>query len=102
MIYNARTKTYLNSKQVTIYSKSFQREENEEKEKKENVKNTNLSKAYKNENRTKEQEQHCREYSIKQTKNRIYDIARSNNWEWFITLTFDRNKNDSSDYDVII
>lgn len=102
MIYNARTKTYLNGKQVTIYSKSFQREEKEEKEEKENVKNTNLSKAYKNENRTKEQEQHCIEYSIKQTKNRIYDIARANNWEWFITLTFDRTKTDSSDYDIVI
>ena len=35
-------------------------------------------------------------------KNKIYRIARSNNWDWFITLTFDRTKTDASDYDTVI
>lgn len=90
-----RIKTFANSTQITIYSKSFSRE-NTEKEK-----NEKLCKNYKNENRTKEQEEHCKNYSIKQTKNRIYDIARANTWEWFITLTFDRKKKDSSDYEIV-
>ena len=96
MVYNARAKTFSRGQQVTIYSKTFSKNEEEKK------KNEKLSKSYKNINRTKEQEEHCKTYSIKQTKNRIYDIARANEWDWFITLTFDRKKKDSSDYDVVI
>lgn len=35
------------------------------------------------------------------TKNRIYNIARSNTWDWFITLTFNRDMTDSSEYDTV-
>lgn len=110
MIYNTRIKSYHNGKQVTIYSKSFEKQEKKDKDENKELKqeenqelnkNKKLSKAYKNENRTKEQEEHCIEYSIKQTKNRIYDIARSNHWEWFITLTFDRSKVFSNDYEIV-
>lgn len=97
MIYNTRVKTFAQSQQVTIYSKSFVREENEEQKK-----NENLRKGYKNTERTEQEENNCKNISIKQTKNRIYDIARSNTWEWFITLTFDRKQTDSSDYDIVI
>ena len=96
MDYNTRCKTYANGQQITIYSKTFSRDTEEKK------KNEKLSKGYKNKERTKEQEDDCKRISIKQTKNRIYDIARSNEWEWFITLTFDRKKKDSSDYDVVV
>ena len=109
MIYNARIKSYHNGQQVTIYSKSFEKQEKKEKENQELKqednqqmnKNRKLSKAYKNENRTKKQEEECKNISIKQTKNRIYDIARSIKWEWFITLTFDRSKVFSNDYDIV-
>lgn len=37
--------------------------------------------------------------SSRRSKNMIYDIARSNTWEWFITLTFNPEKVDSLDYD---
>lgn len=96
MIYNTRIKTYSKGQQVTIYSKTFEQDENTEK------KNKNFTKSYQNENRSKQQEEDCKRISIKQTKNRIYDIARANEWEWFITLTFDRKKKDSSDYDTIV
>ena len=98
MTYNTRVKTFPNGQHVTIYSKSFSKEE----EKEEKKKNKKLTKAYKNKERTKEQEEHCKTYSVKQTKNRIYDIARANTWEWFITLTFDRKKKDSSDYEIVV
>lgn len=96
MVYNARAKTFSRGQQVTIYSKTFSKNEEEKK------KNEKLSKSYKNVNRTEKQEDDCKRISIKQTKNRIYDIARANEWEWFITLTFDRKKKDSSDYDVVV
>ena len=40
--------------------------------------------------------------SSNRSKKAIYDIARSNKWDYFITLTFDRKKIDSTDYDLII
>ena len=95
MVYNTRAKTFPKGQQITIYSKTFS------KDIEGNKKNEKLSKAYKNEKRTEKQEDDCKRISIKQTKNRIYDIARSNEWQWFITLTFDRKKKDSSDYDVV-
>lgn len=97
MIYNTRIKTFAKSQQVTIYSKSFVKDEKEKKST-----NENFTKGYINENRTKQQEEHCKTYHLKQTKNSIYDIARSNEWDWFITITFDRNKTDSSDYDIVV
>lgn len=97
MIYNTRVKTFAQSQQITIYSKSFVREKKEEQKK-----NENLRKGYKNAERTEQEENNCKNISIKQTKNRIYDIARSNTWEWFITLTFDRKQTDSSDYDTVV
>ncbi len=37
--------------------------------------------------------------SMNRTKNRVYHLARSNVWEWFVTLTFNPAKVDSFDYD---
>ena len=39
--------------------------------------------------------------STSRTKQKAYSIMRSNNWEWFGTLTFDRTKIDSSDYEKV-
>ncbi|MDF2943578.1 MAG: hypothetical protein K0S01_2436 [Herbinix sp.] len=38
--------------------------------------------------------------SSRRSKNKIYDYARANDWEWFVTVTFDPQKVDSFDYDV--
>lgn len=40
--------------------------------------------------------------STNRSKNEIYGIARANEWTFFLTLTFDRNKTDSADYDLIM
>lgn len=37
--------------------------------------------------------------SLKRTIQAVYDIAKANVWEWFITLTFDPEKVNSYDYD---
>lgn len=39
--------------------------------------------------------------SMSRTKSQIYHIARSNIWEWFVTLTLDKNKIDRYDFDLI-
>lgn len=36
--------------------------------------------------------------SMRRTINMVYDIARSNSWDWFITLTFNPQKVDSFNY----
>lgn len=39
--------------------------------------------------------------SVNRTINIVYDLARSNTWEYFVTLTFDPDKVDSFDYTVV-
>lgn len=36
------------------------------------------------------------------SKQAIFEISRANEWDWFITLTFDRNVIDSSNYDLLV
>lgn len=40
--------------------------------------------------------------SMNRTINNIYHLARSNMWDWFITLTFDPQKVDSLNYDMCV
>lgn len=94
--YNSRLIQYSTEQQITFYSKTIT------KGKKKKELNTNFTKGYKNDKRTLEQAEHCKSISINRTKNKIYQLARANTWEWFITLTFDRKKNDSSDYQVVV
>lgn len=39
--------------------------------------------------------------SVNRTINTLYDLARSNSWEYFVTLTFNPDKVDSFDYNVV-
>lgn len=43
---------------------------------------------------------HSLKTSVNRSKNSLYHIARSNEWDLFITLTFDRELTDSSDYEL--
>lgn len=40
--------------------------------------------------------------SLKRAKAKIYDYARANEWDWFVTLTFDSNKVNRYDYDLCV
>lgn len=40
--------------------------------------------------------------SMNRSKQMIYGIARANKWDYFLTLTFDRNLVDSSDYKLVV
>jgi hypothetical protein len=42
--------------------------------------------------------QRCIISSVNRTKNNVYNYARGNVWEWFITLTFSKEKIDRYDY----
>lgn len=39
--------------------------------------------------------------SFSRTKNKIYDIVRSNTWDWFVTFTFNKEKVDRYDYSEV-
>lgn len=52
--------------------------------------------------RTEQAIQHSRIVSLNRSVQKIYEIAFSNKWDYFITLTFDPKKVDSLDYDVVI
>ena len=51
--------------------------------------------------RTQEDIEHSQRVSMNRTIQKIYEIARSNRWEYFITLTFDPQKHNSKNYDYI-
>lgn len=42
--------------------------------------------------------EHSLQNSLSRARNKVYHLARSNEWEWFFTLTFDPNKVNSFDY----
>lgn len=90
--YNVKLLTYPHGQQVTLYKKAIQA----------GIKNENLRRDYKNVERTKEQSVHNLTVSLNRTKNNIYNIARSYSWEWFITLTFNRDLTDASNYDLVV
>lgn len=92
--YNCRVLSYPLGDHVTVYDRTISR----------GTKNEKLTKSHQkeNENRSLKQEEHSKQVSLSRTKNTIYNIARSNIWEWFITLTFDRRITDSSSYDEVV
>lgn len=94
MFYNCRLYDYAVGQHVTFYTKTINTGT-------ENQMNENFTKTYQNENRTEEQEKHSINVSYNRTKQKIYNLARSNKWEWFITITFDRTQTDASDYEQI-
>lgn len=102
MEYNCRVFDYPTGQHVSIYRKTITRKDKTNDNEPENAKkNEHFTKTYQNEHRTEEEEEHSKQVSLSATKNRIYNIARSNEWDWFITLTFDRQKTDASDYDMV-
>lgn len=50
----------------------------------------------------RDKEEECLRRSARRSKNKIKEIAYSNKWDYFLTLTFDPNKVDSFDYDAVV
>lgn len=93
-LYNCRRYQYESGEHITFFHKAITRGKEVET-------NENLNKTHDISERTEEQEKHCIHSANSRAKNKVYRIARSNTWDWFITLTFDRTKTDASDYDEI-
>lgn len=96
MIYNIRIKRYLPGvKQVTTYSREKQRGKASplkgRKKAKIDINELDPDQFIRRLNK-------CVNNSTRRTVNMIYDIARSNVWEWFITFTFNPDLVDSFDY----
>lgn len=47
------------------------------------------------------QKGHAIHSSMNRTIQKIYEVSRANIWDYFLTLTFDRKKLDSSDYNLL-
>lgn len=107
-VYNVRIKEYLHSTKITKYSNPIFYDK-----KKSSIEDAALLDDDMEEDipeqeekitseQTSEQAAHSLQVSLNRTKNVIYDLAKSNDWEWFITFTFDPNRYDSTDYDVVV
>lgn len=55
----------------------------------------------KSKERTQKQIEHGIESSVNRTINQIYMLSRANRWDYFITLTIDLQKLDSTDFNLI-
>ena len=100
MQYNVKIIDYLDSTQVRIYGRPVKLEDKikiTESLQKANVKQTKQEKSQ----RTYEQVQHSIRTSVNRTVNQIYALSRSNRWDYFITLTIDPKKLDSTDFNLI-
>lgn len=89
--YNYKVCEYAHGTKITNYSKPIYTDQ-----KKRNHR-SQLSEA----ERTPEMIKHSLQTSLNRTKNTIFDLSKSNEWEFFITLTFDPKKYDSTNYDTV-
>lgn len=93
MNYNVKTIEYVDSVQVRTYKRPV------------TVSNKitfpEQKQISKSKERTQKQIEHSIESSVNRTINQIYMLSRSNRWDYFITLTIDLQKLDSTDFNLI-
>lgn len=100
-IYNLRVYEYADSVQVRVYNRPFiTTEEVAEIPLAIPYEEPEQEKVYTSELSEKQKEGSSRS-SMNRTIQKIYEISRANMWEYFLTLTFDRKKIDSSNYDLL-
>lgn len=108
MSYNVRLYDYLHSQQIRIYSRTVSCKD-DISDIKDNLLTTSDnggggdgSDVMVSDNEPVQDPDRSKKVSVNRTKQKIFEIARANSWDWFVTLTFDREKIDSSNYDVLI
>ena len=93
MNYNVKTIEYVDSVQVRTYKRPV------------TVSNKTTfpeqKQISKSKERTQKQIEHSIESSVNRTINQIYMLSRANRWDYFITLTIDLQKLDSTDFNLI-
>lgn len=91
LVYNVRVYNYLDRQQIRIYKKPICKCEEIWETELTKKKDKKKKKGVKDENRSNS-------VSKNRTIQKIYEVTRSNMWEYFITLTFDPKKVNSFDY----
>ena len=104
MAYNVKVLNYRDSTHIEFYTKPIFEDQKKESDnitgviKKDSPKQIkiieDLQMDLKNE--------HSMKTSVNRSKNNLYRIARSNDWDYFITITFDREKINASDYRQVV
>ena len=96
--YNVKIITYPDlSKRVKIYNKAIESGHSKSVERYSNPFN---DKKCINVSDFDEHLKHSRDVSYKRTIGKVYDYARCNNWDYFVTFTFSKEKVDRYDYDL--
>lgn len=98
-VYNLKVYEYADSVQVRMYNKSI--DYSEEIESFRTFGKSEDEIIHIKSEQTEEQKEKSACSSRSRTINQIYEISRANTWDYFLTLTFDRKKLDSSDYDLL-
>lgn len=113
-MYNVKITNYLHDMEVVIYEKPITTRERESKtcviERGDFSYEIDREDLYLSEDRKKnlfastaeENILHSLFVSHNRTKQKIYNYARSNKWEWFFTFTFNQTLVDSFDYDEVV
>lgn len=91
--YNLRMLNYPHGQQVVYYTNAVAYR---------NKPHEKLARSYHNTERTDAEREHCINVSLTRTKNTIYNIARSHNWKWFVTFTFNRTETDAGDFKAVM
>ena len=91
-MYNCKFYHYEASTQVRLYSRPIMDGGKRVREDDEGEVSKDIKEA---------REQRSKASSLNRTVNNIYAISRANRWDYFLTLTFDRNLTDSSNYDLV-
>lgn len=102
-LYNTKVSEFLGTATIKYYSKNIKRMTEKEKQKQRLNKSNVIDSIFPNmpfETERKGSERSF-ENSLKRTKSKIYEIAQANKWEWFVTLTFNPELIDSSDYNLL-
>lgn len=97
-IYNVKVYEYAESRQLRIYKTPVTDTEHRVKVIRKKDRDEKNPKTV----RTPQQIEHSARVSQQRSKQAIFEISRANKWDWFITLTFDRDLIDSSDYDLLV
>ena len=100
MNYNVKTIEYMDSVQIRTYKKPIH-VSNKIKKPDQKIILNQQDKPKENKERTIEQVNHSMKASVNRTVNQIYTIARSNKWEYFVTLTINPEKLDNTDFNLI-
>lgn len=109
-VYNCRVYSYETGQHVTFYKRAITQGKEELLEDVEDDTGSDTASDYTSdrspvdqiEERSAEAEEHSKKSSCSRSKNQVYRIARSNVWDWFVTITFDRTRTDASDYDSVV